>query len=128
MSAARAGWSTSVGRAELAAALSTVAGVDGAALPPPVPVPGMGWPVWATRTPVNDYLAEVTYYVYVTVPAGQQSAPLESDRIVWDVEAALAGLGTLVATDPVGLATGTGGESIPALRVTVKVESERPQP
>jgi hypothetical protein len=86
----------------------------------------MGWPVWATRTPVNDWMAEITYYVYVTLPAGTPAA-LESDRIVWDVETALGSLGTLVATDPVGLATGTGGESIPALRVTLKVDSERPQ-
>jgi len=126
MTTLRRGWPTAVGRDEIAAAISTVPGIDGVGLPPSVPAPGMGWPVWATRAPVNDCLAEVTYYVYVTLPAGQ-GAPLASDAIVWDVEAALMGLGTLVATDPVALATGTGGESIPAIRCTVKVESERPQ-
>jgi hypothetical protein len=126
MSTMRTGWPTQVGRAEIAAALSTVDGVEGVPVPPTTPAPGTGWAVWSTRTPVNDCLAEVTYYVYVTLPAGQQSAAVEADAIVWDVEAALGGLGSLVATDPVALANGTGGESIPAIRCTLKVESEKP--
>lgn len=122
------GWPATVTRQLIADALSTVDGVAGSALPPSIPQPGSGWPQAVTdgRTRINDYAAEVTYWVWVVLPATEQASELAYDGLIWQIEDVLDELGQVVSSGPWALPLGPSApDTVPALRVTLKVTQSK---
>lgn len=122
------GWPVTTSRQDIADAISTVPGLAGSALPPSTPNPGMGWPQAVTdgRVRVNEHAADVTYWVWVVLPASGQAAELAYEQLVWQLEDALDELGLIVASGPIGLASGpTPADTIPAIRITLRVTQRK---
>ena len=122
--ASAGGWPVHTTRQTIAVALSTVPGVTGSALPPSTPGPGAAWPqaVADGRVRINDYAADVTYWVWCVLPASGQAAELAYDEIVWQIEDALDELGQVVSAGPWALPLGPGApDTVPAVRVTLRV-------
>lgn len=122
------GWPATVSRQLIADALSSVDGVTGSALPPSTPNPGAAWPqaVADGRVRINDYAADVTYWVWIVLPATGQAAELAYDELVWQVEDALDELGRVVSSGPYPLPVGPGApDTVPAIRVTLRVTQSK---
>ena len=116
-------------RERVAAALSTVPGVTGAAAPPAAPVPGLGWPVWVTAVPDSYAGLRSTWHVLVALPNPDAVSTIDAaDPLVDRVWAALLDVGEVSAVDPVGLAVADpaqSGQEVPGLRFTLLTSGDR---
>jgi hypothetical protein len=111
----------SVTRAQIAAALSTVPGITGHAIDPPVKAAGDGWPVWRNSDVLNGCDAMThRWYVYVVLPAADPGTPPDAaDPLVVPIAQALhATTLTVELVEPYQLTFGTDFP-IPVLRYTV---------
>lgn len=107
-------------RQDLADALGGVPGVTGLTLPPDVIQPGMAWPVWRSSTPITGTDYEVTYDVFLTLPAGSPGASIaEADDSWQPVAFALLHVGAVSLIEPVTMATDPAGAGLPAIRFTL---------
>lgn len=104
-------------RADIAAALDTVAGVVSSPTRPPNVQPGNAWPEWVANRPVTTgcEVCEVSWNVWAALPADPAAAIEAGDALARDVGAALNQLGAVITYGPAQLA-GDDGNAIPALR------------
>lgn len=107
----------SLTRQDIADALDAVDGVTGVPVPPAHLAPFVAWPAWQSTTWVNDCARDVTWFVFVALPAPGNGAAIEAgDPLIEAVGDALWMLGRVVIVQPVRVTTGTPGDDTPALR------------
>lgn len=97
------------GRAEIAAALSTVTDVNGHDLRPSVLRVGVGWAQWSGSGLVKAYNFQHVWKVYVVIPNGEAAANAWLDAHIEALTDALFAVGQVDEYDPVVIPT-TGGD------------------
>jgi hypothetical protein len=108
-------------RADLVAALSTVAGFTAYPYPPAPVVAGAAWPSLVTIEPYS-LSWRYTYHCLLALP-GTTLADAEAyaDAHADAVLEALTGAGEVATAEPVLLAADSAGNGMPALRIRVTV-------
>lgn len=107
-------------RAEIAAVLDDITGVDGFTDKPGTLRPGMGWPQWAGAEWAEGYAYTHTWTVWVTLASDPRAASAQTDTLLDDLVDVLRPVGHVDRVEPVLIQT-SGGD-IPALRVTMRSE------
>lgn len=107
-------------RAEYAAALDAVEGLDGYETQPGTLWPGMAWPQWAGSEWVEGWAYTQTWTVFVTLAADPRAASTQTDTLLEAVHDALRPVAHVDRVEPVAIQT-SGGD-INALRFTLRSE------
>lgn len=114
--------STAGKRAEIAAALSTVAGVNGWARRPKATASGDAWPRYAGSAMDEDsYQFIHTWQVLIQLPSDEAAAESWSDDHLDGLWAALQPVGYPVGVEPVDIGNAERPR-IPALMITMRSE------
>jgi hypothetical protein len=109
-----------VTRADIAAALSTVPGVTGHAIPPATATAGDAWPVWASTAFLTYTDFETAWDIYLLLPAADLDATVgEADPRVVEVAWALASVGVVTTVGPARIVAERNGNPVPALHFAI---------
>lgn len=116
-------------RDAIAAALSTVAGVTGQAMPPDVVTAGVGWPQWVSASTDAYCSLRSTWHVLVVLPNPDAATTIDAgDPLLDAVWAALLEVGEVPIVEPVTVKVAdpaAAGQDMPALRYTLYTSGER---
>jgi hypothetical protein len=108
-------------RVEIAAALSSVAGVTGTPYPPRTIARGMGWPEWSYSEPSTYQGDQATWLVHVVLPAGTpESVAIAADELIEEITAALDEIAAVTRYEPSSFIPEAGGDqTLPAITYTL---------
>lgn len=105
--------------------LDALAKIDGLNPSPSAPAPivaGSAWPGWASSTWINACATLDTYYVFVALPNGHQSVPVDAgDELLEDIATVLWPLGKVTRAEPWSWPVEPGQQTIPLLRFTLEM-------
>jgi hypothetical protein len=102
-------------------ALAAVPGLSPTPLPPASVIAGCAWPAFSSHGPArNACLTELTFYVYVALPANPQSVVSAHDLRLM-IAVALAEVGQVLSGEAWAIPVEAGGQAVPVLRYTLEI-------
>lgn len=118
---------TQASRDDLAAALSSVPGVDGHPARPPVLETGQAWPTWLNRVRFTGCSFLDTFYVWLVVAAADEASTVAyADTVMSPVWHALETVCDVVTAEGLVISLEPGPAALPVLRYTVtKIGSDQ---
>lgn len=112
---------TQASREALAAALSTVDGVDGHPSRPPIPSTGQAWPTWVSRIRFNGCTFSDTFYCWLVVSAADEESTVAfAHSVLTPVWHALETVCDVVSAEGLVI-TLEGPSGLPVVRYTVTI-------